>query len=238
MRDLEQRDVLVAHRSVPLGGSEQAREQRRAQDRLVARERVGQPQRVAVGVLADEARRVRLREAAAGEHVLDRPPELLLAGEAADRLPAGRQRERHVVEHEARDLLDQIGLARHVPCAPRRRRHRVAVDVELEPAQDAALLVGGNVEAEQRARALRPQLDARSLRQRGVRVGLAHPAGAGRLHDQLRREPGRMLGEIRVDALLPPVRPLGAQREPLGGVEDRDRFEVRRLEEDARRRLG
>ena len=112
------------------------------------------------GSSADEARRVRLREAAAGEHVLDRPPQLLLAREAADRLPARRQRERHVVEDEARDLLDEVGLARHVACAPGRHRHRVAVDVEPEPAEDAALLVGGYVEADAaRSCARGPQLD-------------------------------------------------------------------------------
>ena len=44
--------------------------------------------------------------------------------------------------------------------------------------------------------------------------------------------------DVWVDALLPAIRPLGAQRVPLGAAQDPDRLEVRRLEQDVRRRGG
>ena len=47
-----------------------------------------------------------------------------------------------------------------------------------------------------------------------------------------------MLGEIRIDALLPAVRSLRAEPEALRRLQDRDGLEVRRLEEDARRLGG
>jgi hypothetical protein len=46
-----------------------------------------------------------------------------------------------------------------------------------------------------------------------------------------------VLGEVGVDALLPAVRAVRAQRVPFRGSEDADRLEVRRLEQDGRRRL-
>src|SRR2546425_10039966 len=42
---------------------------------------------------------------------------------------------------------------------------------------------------------------------------------------------------MRVAALLPAVRALGAETQTLGGAEDRVRLEVRRLQEDVGRRL-
>ena len=45
------------------------------------------------------------------------------------------------------------------------------------------------------------------------------------------------LREIRVDALLPAARRLGAQAKPLGGAEDPDRLEVRGLEQELARLL-
>ena len=175
-RDLEERDALVADGAVSLGDGEEARQQRRAQDGLVARERQRKPQRVAVGILGHETRGVRLGEAAADEHVFDGAPQLLLAREAPDRVSARRQRERDIVEDEARNLLDEVGLARHVTRAPRRHGDGVAVDLEPEPAEDAALLVGGNVETDELARARRTQLDHRARRQLAVRVGLRPPS--------------------------------------------------------------
>ena len=67
----------------------------------------------------------------------------------------------------------------------------------------------------------------------GIRVG-----GQGR-PGQLEHERGRQvrgrLGEVRIDALLPAVRALGAKTEPLAGREEAVRLEVRRLEQH---RLG
>ena len=74
--------------------------------------------RVVVGA---QARRVRLGEAEADERVLDAAAELLLARQRAEhRAPRG-QRERDVLEPEARDLLDDVDLAGHVAGAPGRR---------------------------------------------------------------------------------------------------------------------
>ncbi len=63
-------------------------------------------------------------------------------------------------------------------------------------------------------------------------------ARAGQVDEQAAREHGRGLGEIRVDALLPPVRAGRAQCELLGGPEDSQRLEVRRLEEHVGRPVG
>ena len=71
----------------------------------------------------------------------------------------------------------------------------------------------------------------------GRDLGLAGEARAGQLEDQLGREVGGGLGQVRVDALLPAARALGAQAEPLGAPEDRERLEVRRLEQDGGRGL-
>ena len=49
-----------------------------------------------------------------------------------------------------------------------------------------------------------------------LRVGLARLARLRQLDEQLGRVDRGLLGEVRVDALLPAVRPLGAQGEPLG----------------------
>ncbi len=149
------------------------------------------------------------------------------------------QRERHFLEDEPGDLLDHVDLARHVACAPGRNRHRpVGRDVEADALEDLALPRILDVEPDERACPLRAEHDPLARGQLTVDVGVSRPARAGQLDDQLRRERRRRAGEIRVDALLPAVRALGAEREPLRAAEDPDRLEVRRLEQDARRRLG
>ena len=55
----------------------------------------------------------------------------------------------------------------------------------------------------------------RRLGQLGMDVGVAGPARAGQLDDELCRKLCRLLGEIRVDALLPAVRALGAESQAL-----------------------
>ena len=75
-------------------------DERRAQDRLVGRQRLGQPHRLRVRVLGDEAPGVGLGEAAADHHVLDEPSQPLLLAEPAEHLPPLWQRERHVAEAE------------------------------------------------------------------------------------------------------------------------------------------
>src|SRR5439155_7385510 len=78
----------------------------------------------------------------------------------------------------------------------------------------------------------------RRLGQVAVDVGLARPVCARELDEELARKPRSGLGEVRVDALLPPDRGLGAETEPLGGAEDADRLEVRRLEQQLARLLA
>ena len=50
---------------------------------------------------------------------------------------------RHIVEPEARDLLDDVDLASDVTGAPRRHGDALAVDAEPEAPQDRVLLLGG-----------------------------------------------------------------------------------------------
>ena len=130
-RELEQRDVLVAGVDVLARSRDQALEQRRAENRLIAAHRIGQADRSRVGVGGDEAPRVRLAEPGTDEHVLDQPPQPLLAGQVTGDRAAQRHRVRHPVEHDAGDLLDQVDLARDVARAhtwgrsrPSRRRPR------------------------------------------------------------------------------------------------------------------
>ena len=65
--------------------------------------------------------RVRLVEPGADQHVLDLAAQPLEVVQTAEhRLPHG-QRRRHLLEPEARDLLDDVDVAPHVARAPRRR---------------------------------------------------------------------------------------------------------------------
>ncbi len=125
---------------------------------------------------------------------------------------------------------------RDVARAPRRDAEAAVIALEADAAEDLLLPLGGNVEAEHLVRPLGPQRHDGRLRQLAVDVGGAGPARAGELDEELRCERRGAAGEVRVDALLPAVRALGAEREPLGAPQDPDRLEVRGLEEDGRRR--
>ena len=70
-----------------------------------------------------------------------------------------------------------------------------------------------------------------------MHVHVARPARAGELDDQLRSERRRPGCEVRIDALLPAIRSLGAQTETLRRAEDGVRLEVRGLQEDVGGRL-
>ena len=147
------------------------------------------------------------------------------------------QRVRHVLEPEARDLLDHVDLARDVARAPgrdddvRRRRGRSRAGRAVRTGARAA---SRRRSARRPARAGSGSTGARG--QLGVHVGVRRPASARELEHQPRREVGRRPGEVRVDALLPAVRALGAQALALGRAVDAVRLEVRRLEQDGRRR--
>ena len=57
-----------------------------------------------------------------------------------------------------------------------------------------------------------------------------HPR-AGEVDEQPAREQRSVLGEVRVDALLPAVRAGGAEAEALRAAQDPERLEVRGLEQ-------
>ena len=74
-----------------------------------------------------------------------------------------------------------------------------------------------------------------------MRVCVGGPVGAGQVEQKLSRQLGRRRGQVGVDSFLPAVRALRAQAQAFGGLEDRERLEVRGLEQDlgrARSDLG
>ncbi len=69
-------------------------------------------------------------------------------------------------------------------------------------------------------------------------VDVARHPRAGEIHEHPARQPCCVLGEVRVDALLPAIRARGPQCELLGRAQDPERLEVRRLEQHLRRGVG
>ena len=103
---------------------DEAVEQRRPQHALLLGQRHRQRQRGRVRVGRLQRVRVRLDEAAADEEVGDGPAQPLLVREPAEHLRPLRHRRRHLLEPEARDLLDEVDLAPDVAGAPRRHAAR------------------------------------------------------------------------------------------------------------------
>ena len=99
------------------------------------------------------------------------------------------------------------------------------------------MVVRGSLEPDQLVGALRPEADDGARRQLPLDVALAQPACARQLDEKLRRERRRLRGEIRIDALLPAIRALGPQLEPLRAPQQPERLEVGRLEQDLGRRV-
>src|SRR5205085_4580384 len=133
--DLEQRDALVVDREVEARGVDEARYDRLPQDHRLGGD--------------GEARRVRLRETAADERLLDHAPQALLAREAAEADVLLRQRERDLAQLVARDLLDEVDLARDVARAPGGHAVSVGLRLEAELREDRGLLRSGDDVAEQ-----------------------------------------------------------------------------------------
>jgi hypothetical protein len=185
-----------------------------------------------------ERRRVRLGEAEPRERVLDAAQQLLLARQAAEHRAPRRQRERHVVEAEAGDLLDHVHFARDVARAPGRCGDGAVRRLEAEALEERALVVGRRCEADQRVGVPGCECDHRPRREAGVDVAVRDPPRVRQLEQELRREVRRRLREVRIHALDPPVLALRRHAEPLGGAEDRVRLEVRGLEQDVRRALA
>ena len=96
---------------------------------------------------------------------------------------------------------------------------------------------GGDLQPDHAVDPVGAERDDRRLGELALRVDVARPLRARQLEDELGRERGRLGSEVRVDALLPAVRALGAERMPLGAPQDADRLEVGGLEEDVRRPL-
>ena len=182
-RDLEERDVLCAGVDAGARRLDQARHERRPQDRLLGGHRARKPDRVRDPDRSREAPRVRLRETGADEHVLDDPAQPLLLGEPAAHVPAQRHRERDAVEQRPRDLLDHVDLARDVARAPGRDGHvPLRRDVEAERFEGRALVVRRDVDADELRCALRPQTDDGPLGKtlRGRRRGPSSARRRGR----------------------------------------------------------
>ena len=230
-RDLEQRDRVVARVHVALRRVDEPVEQRRPQGHLIHVHRIDQPDRP----VWHEAEGVRLRHADADEHVLAEPSQPLLDRTPPEHLAPFGQRERHLLEAvDADDLLDDVDLARDVAGAPGRDGDDAGplLDLEAEPLEDPALVGERHVDARDGVGALGPQPRHGADGQIALLVDLAGPARLRQVDEQLGRVDRRLLRDVRVDALLPAVRTLGAKREPLRRLHDPHRLEVRRLEQD------
>ena len=138
---------------------------------------------------------------------------------------------------EARDLLDQVDLPRHVARAPRRH----AQPAVRSCSKPSAARIAACRPTARRARGPRSSAPGRSVIDRGRRAVFALtsacPVQRAPASSTIspRRQRRRRTGEVRVDALLPAVRAFGAEREPLGRAQERDRLEVRGLEQHRRR---
>ena len=95
----------------------------------------------------------------------------------------------------------------------------------------------GDVEPDHAPRALRSQRDRRAAPAARRARRRARQLGAREVDEQPAREHRGRLGGVRVDALLPPVRALGAETEALRRAQHPDRLEVRRLEQHLGRRV-
>jgi hypothetical protein len=219
--DLEQAEVLRAGVDARLRRVHEPGQQRRAEQRLVRRHRVGQPDRVVARVARPQAPGVRLGETRADERVLDDAAEPLLlrqAGRARDggaAACAGTRSSTARATSSTRSISRVTSRARHVGTVT----SPVLTHLEAEAVEDRALLLGRHLQPDDAVAALRPEVHDGSLRQPVVDVRRAGHARASELDEELAREHRRRLGQVRVDALLPAVRALRAQPEPLRALE-------------------
>ena len=170
----------------------------------------------------------------ADEHVLDEAAQPLLAASGARRptrrsgIVCGTRSSTTRATSSTTSISRVTSRARQVGTVT----SQSSLDVEAEPLEDRALLVGRDVEADDPVRALGAQPDDRARGQARVHVG-ARPSSSAPARSTSRRLASTAAGSasVRVDALLPAVRALGAEAEPLGRAEDPDRLEVRGLEQ-------
>ncbi len=235
-RELEERDPLVARVEVALHRADEAGDERRPQHRLVRGERIGKAERVGVRVAPVEAPRVRLVEPGADERVLGTAAQALLAGQAT-RAGATGKGEGDLVQVNARDLLDDVGLARDVAGAPGRHDNIPGVRLdEPEPREQPPLVVLGNLEAVQRVRALRAEMDHRPVGQPGRRRRW-NPRACAPASSRSSAVAWSAAGSARYGSTPFSQRFEPSVRSPSRSEsrEDPGRLEVRGLEEDVRR---
>ena len=185
-----------------------------AQDRLVGRQRLGEPDAIRLAVVRHETPGVRLEPAGADEDVLDEASQTLLAGQ-----PSATWRSAAAAWCGTSSSLKRpTSSTRSTSRVTSRARQLGTVTVqavgnlEAEPVEHLLLLLGRGREPEQRVDALRPEADDRPVRQLALHVGRAGPARAGQLDEELRRVDGRLLGQLWIDALLPAGRGLRPSR--------------------------
>ena len=129
-----------------------------------------------------------------------------------------RQREGHVGKDEAGDFLDEVDLARQVASAPRRDAVGAAPRARPETSRGSPPAPRGRPPS----RSPRPPSpdgrDAAAGRAARVDLGVSGPACARELDNELGRHGRGLLGQVRVDPLLPAIGALRAQPHPLGAA--------------------
>ena len=238
--DLEERDVVEACIHTRARGIDEPRHDRRPQDRLIRRHRARQADRVGIRILGDEAPRVGLGQPGSDEDVLDRASESLLLRQPALHVATQRKRVRDAVEQRPCDLLDEVDLAGDVARAPRWHGQLPLPEISKpKPWSAFSCSSGGDLDADdlRRRRPGGARTTGRSG-SAGVHVDAPGHPRAGEVDEHPTREQRSLLGEVRVDALLPAVRASRAEAEALGGAEDPERLEVRGLEQHLGRRVA
>src|SRR6266540_6813518 len=102
VRELEERDLVVARVDVAAGGREQSLDERRPQDGLFARERFLEADGLGLGILRQQTPGVGLRVAEPDERVLDAAADALELGQAPEHRLARWQPEGNIVEPKPR----------------------------------------------------------------------------------------------------------------------------------------
>src|SRR5206468_1966004 len=102
-----------------------------------------------------------------------------------------------LVHAEARDLLDEVDLPRHIARAPGRDAITAVRALEAEPREDRLLLTRRYLEPDDLVAPLRPQGDHRALGQRALHVDRARPPRLRELDEHPRREARGGAREIR-----------------------------------------
>jgi hypothetical protein len=247
-RGLEQREVRGAAADVARDRAEQAGQQGRRHQRLLAAQRVGQAQRRTTGIgciesepvevtLPDEGEADHLDVARPGERAADTTPHRLLSGQTAARRRRGQHARDAVVADDPGDLLDEVEGIVEVG-TPRRHRRGQRVGGRVDDAADRLEVRDAGVRGDVHAGDPRWEVDGDRDRPR-----LGSPAhdrdsrldrAAAVLREQLGDPVGRSLADRRVDTALVALAGLGGELVAPTGAEHGHRVPVRRLDQHAR----